>query len=87
VGFFLLAGCSLESYVSRYDGEIGGGKEERKNRHKRPEKKTSRKLGGQKRRYKLSVPVWQRGWGRSFRAPASSNGRDRSTRETFVQPI
>jgi hypothetical protein len=38
VGFFLLDGCSLESYVSRYDGEIGGGKEEKEQTQEAREK-------------------------------------------------
>lgn len=79
-----------ESSVSRYDGEIGGGKEEKKEQTREAEgKKPAETWAGRKGVTSCPFPPWRtrEGRGRNVRAPASSYGRDRSTRETFVQPI
>ncbi|PKX99558.1 uncharacterized protein P174DRAFT_50999 [Aspergillus novofumigatus IBT 16806] len=52
-------------------------------------KKPAENWAGRKGVTSCPFPSWRarEGRGRSFQAPASSNGRDRSTRKTFVQPI
>jgi hypothetical protein len=59
VGFFRLAGCSLESYVSRYDGEIGGGKEEKRTDTRGQRKKPAENWAGRKGVTSCPFPSWR----------------------------